>query len=163
MTWTIIEHKETSGTSITFSNIPQTYTDLVLQFSARVDINTGERAGRVGLRPNGLTTSIAGRRLRGNGTPSSVATETTGGAFEIFASDNTISPAFSTVTIYCKGYASSNEKLFSINQSAEGNAANTPMAIAGVRWNSSSPITSLEINYSNGIDFGIFTLYGISS
>ncbi len=163
MTWTIIEHKETSGTSITFSNIPQTYTDLVMQFSARVNINTGGRAGTVELRPNGLTTNIAGRRLRGLGTPDSVITQSTGGAFELYASDNTMSPAFSTVTIYIKDYKTSNSKMFSIDQSAEGAAANPPMALQGTRWNSSDAITSLEIYYGSSIDFGFFTLYGISS
>jgi hypothetical protein len=154
-----------SAASVTFSNIPATYTDLVLKFSART--NKADVWEQVQLRINGTTTNRSATWIVGNGaSASSVAyTNFVGSIPAASATSNT----FGSTEIYIPSYLSSTNKPLSTFNVAENNsstAGNTEIdAIAGL-WSNTATITSLEINTGSANSFisgSTFWLYGIKN
>jgi len=73
MTMQLIETKTllSAAASIEFTSIPQDGTDLLLLVSTRAD-----GAGDAFIRPNGSTSGLSARRLRGNGSTVATSAET---------------------------------------------------------------------------------------
>lgn len=170
-TYTLISSNVLTGSaaSVTFSSIPSTYTDLVLRFSARVDV-AGNTA-QLGLRLNGSSSAIYSiTRLRGNGSTasssrSSSATEMSG--FNANADASTTN-TFNSGELYIPNYTGSNQKPVGIFNANETNAATGILidASAGLA-NLTSAITSIYL-YDSGSSGNFMTgssfyLYGISS
>jgi hypothetical protein len=160
MSYTLIERKEltAAASSIEFTAIPQFYTDLVLNVSSRTD-----GAGPDCLiRPNGSTSNMSGRRLRGNG--SNVLSSIEGGYLENSVSTDTAS-TFSNGTAYFSNYSGSTFKSFSTDAVRENNATDSRQAIMANLWSDTAPITSITIVPSAAVNFvagSTFSLYGIN-
>jgi hypothetical protein len=160
MSYTLIERKELTeaASSIEFTAIPQFYTDLVLNVSSRTD-----GAGPDCLiRPNGSTSNMSGRRLRGNG--SNVLSSIEGGYLENSVSTDTAS-TFSNGTAYFSNYSGSTFKSFSTDAVRENNATDSRQAIMANLWSDTAPITSITIVPSAAVNFvagSTFSLYGIN-
>jgi hypothetical protein len=158
--------------NVSFLNIPQTYTDLILKFSARTTENPG--ASALGLQINSFFTSISVKTIQADGsaTPGSTIQSATSGGFGRMNSrtgqaDDTTASTFGNQEIYFPNYASSNYKSFSIDGVTENNGTTAYAELNAGLWSSTSPITSLSINvYGGGGNFkqySTFHLYGVKA
>jgi hypothetical protein len=162
--------KQTVGSggmnSFTFSNIPQTYTDLKIVWSAR-KIESGGSTN-VQMRFNGSTSSYSQILLYGlgSGTPGS-ASDTSEIGFMYVTDASQTANAFASTDIYIPNYAStSTYKSVSIDNVTEQNATSATAALTAALWSSNSAITSIYFQVGNGAsnfaEFSTFYLYGIS-
>jgi len=106
--WTVIAHQELQSdqAKFTFSNIPQTYTDLYILISTRSAFSGGGTPYTV-IAPNGSLLNLTFRRLYGNGT--SPFSDTAPYSVPTPSSLDTAN-AFSNGSIYIPNYTSSNNK-----------------------------------------------------
>ena len=148
-----------SQSSVTFSSIPTTYTDLIVKISTRSDRADVDEI--IIIKPNNSTTGLTYRRLRGDGAAAGSSSDN--GAY---ANGNTsTSNSFSNTEIYFPNYASSNNKSYSIDGLMETNATNAYMALTAGLWSNTSAISSLVFSPAYGTNFisgSSFYLYGIS-
>jgi hypothetical protein len=167
MSITKIQHIELSSAqaNITFSNIPQTFTDLLLVVSARTTSNPGGASwGDIAILPNNLTTNGSGRYLFGQGSSASSGTDSK----ILFRgnSSNSTSVTFGNASIYITNYTSSLAKSFSTDQVSENNATLALQLIGAHLWNSTAAITSLVLDPESASgDFASgssATLYGVT-
>jgi hypothetical protein len=151
--------------SITISNIPQTYTDLIIKISAST--NLVANWCDIAITPNGstLTNNVFEITVYSLGT--SVGTNN-GVEFQSgfgTASSNTASTfGNSEVTIY--NYTSSNSKVGNAFGASEGKQTSTLTNISASYWNSTAPITSLTFTPQTGASFlqySEITIYGVSN
>jgi hypothetical protein len=155
------------SSSITFSNIPQTYTDLVVKFSARDSADTGISGGLLTLNGN-TSTSYSRMLLRGSGSGTPISTSGTNGTNLGGMANTDTSNATSTFgnsELYIPNYTSSNYKSISFDGTQEDNSASTNVAqsfIAGL-WSNTSAITSITLTapVGNWTQYSTFTLYGV--
>ncbi len=165
-TFTLIE-KITVGaagaSSITFTSIPQTYTDLKVVASAR---NTGNGSGQY-LTFNGSSTSYSAKRLIANN--GSTVTSHNGGTTNIFllaVDTRATANSFGSAEFYIPNYTSSNNKSVSLDSVNEenGNSYAYDEISAGL-WSNSAAITSITLTPEAG-NFAQYTtahLYGIKA
>jgi hypothetical protein len=167
---TLIQHQElgSSQASITFSSIPQTFTDLFLVISARSNRSGADYSnGKFGF--NSSTTGYSARTLIGrtsvitvNGTTDSVL------PFGLPAANATAN-TFSSVQIYIPNYTLAIAKSVSIDGSLENNKAGTDEfenRIDAGLWNDTAAITSIQIGIraldsASFVQYSSATLYGI--
>ena len=160
--------KQTVGSggaaSVTFSSIPQTFTDLKVVCSARASADM-----TYAVTFNGSATSYSGISLRGSGA-ATASYSTTAYAYGSTAVGlgyvNNVASTFTNCEIYIPNYTSSNNKSFSADNVQEQNTASPVYAnlTAGL-WSNSAAITSVGLKTESGTftEFSEFTLYGISS
>jgi hypothetical protein len=152
------------ASSINFTSIPGTYTDLCIKVSARSTRNFGWDALR--LRFNGSSTGYSDRVLAGNG--SSPFAFTNAVTNYIFSGDindaGTTSNTFSVTELYIPNYASSNNKSISTDSAEENNATTAQANLISAFWTNTSAITSIELtcNAGNFVENSTAVLYGIS-
>ena len=166
MTMTHIETIElgSSAASITFSSIPQDYTDLVILVSARNSAGTNFNNMRVTF--NGASTNYSEILLYGDG--SSASSASSSAAYLEFQYSNGISTSntFGNGSIYVSNYTASQAKSVSTDTVSENNATGAIQGISAGLWNDTAAITSITINgEANGGGFvadSTFSLYGIS-
>lgn len=151
------------ASSITFSNIPQTYTDLVLKCSVREN-GSGSTWTQFAVRPNSATTNQSDRYLYGTGAATGSAT---GSEVESWANDgSSTANTFANAEIYIPNYAGSNNKSFSADGATENNSTNALTYLVASLWSNTSAITSLVIVPSSTysfVQYSSFYLYGISN
>lgn len=156
------------GTStITFSSIPSTYTDLCIKVSARSSSNNDRRI--LFVRFNGATSGYNDKTVRGyNG---GVASQTDNGGnnsigvYDISAATATAS-TFGSVEIYVPNYTSSNNKSVSADGASESNSALAVTAITAGLSNVTSAITSIDLlldGTGNFVQYSNAYLYGIKN
>ena len=157
----LIEHKklDTAAASITFSNIPQIYTDLMVLVSAR------QAGTAIGQSPkiNGSTANFSGRFLEGSGSSASSYSTTDIVGYVTKSTDT--ANTFSNTTIYIPNYRSNVAKSISVDSVTENNATAAFQLIGAVLWNSTDPVTSFEVISNNGTNItagSSATLYGIN-
>ena len=149
--------------SVTFSNIPQTYTDLKIIFCVR-SLRSAANADGLDISFNGLTTGFNARWFESNGSAASVGADTrfTGDIPAASATAN----IFSSTELYIPGYASSTtSKQVQTDSVAENNSSTAYMNFTANSWNSTAAITSMGFASHNGniSQYSTFYLYGISS
>jgi hypothetical protein len=166
---TLIEAKTSTSSSVTFSSIPQTYTDLKLVISAR-DSSTGANWSRIKFAFNGTssTTNWSGRELYGTGSGSGSSwnygtSDSAAGGFATTADVTT--NTFGNTEIYIPNYTSSNYKSISTDSVTENNATSALAGFEASLWSNTAAITSIELTLSTGnfISGSTFYLYGISN
>jgi hypothetical protein len=165
-TYQLIEAKTlgSSATSVTFSSIPGTYTDLKLVYSARSD-RAGQTAELLAISFNGTTTNYARRVLEGNGSSAGTYGDPIR-SFGIVPASTATSNIFSNGEIYIPNYLSSNDKSYSGDGTAENNATSANIDLDANIWNNSAAITSIAIstyNSNNLLQYSSFYLYGIKN
>jgi hypothetical protein len=167
-TYTLINKSILSGTqsSITFTAIPSTYTDLLIKVSARDDNSASANGSYYIIYFNGSSTSYSDIFLRGNG--SSVGS----GSFAQYAGNSVTtaqtSNTFSNDEIYIPNYAGSTNKTYSADAVVENNATGAFATFNAGLWSNTAAITSVKIEAANGganlFQIGSsFYLYGIKN
>lgn len=159
----VIEHIELASaqSSITFSNIPQTYTDLYVVLSSR-GARAGEIADVLELSFNADSTNRTSRRLYGTGS-SALSDSFTNGRIGLINATTSTSNTFSNTSIYIPNYASSVAKSASIDNVMENNATVSFQEIFAFLWNDTDAITSvtLDLTNDNFVQYSSATLFGI--
>jgi hypothetical protein len=158
------------ASSVDFTSIPATYTDLVLKISGR----TAASQGVAEVSFNGLTTNLSSRILYTYGTSSgSIGSATYASSIRagyIVGTDYTAS-TFANNEIYISNYAGSNNKAVSIDSVGENNASEAYSSFNAGLWASSSAITSIKLTVLNNgtgaastfVENTTVSLYGIKS
>lgn len=145
-----------AAASVTFSSIPQTYTDLVLVVNHDVTADAVS-----GIQFNGDTASnYSATYMWGNGTSGLSGRETS--AASAFAFYGSAASGFATSIIQVMNY--SNATTYKTFLGRETDAAVETLAVVGL-WRSTAAITSLVLlrrsgNFAAG---STFTLYGIKA
>jgi hypothetical protein len=150
-----------AASTITFSSIPSTYTDLRL-----VVVNTSSSANNQGVRFNSDTgTNYSSTIIWGDGSTAQ-SFRYTSAAYIHYAADIVVAPetnpAFSTIDIF--SYAGATNKTCLITTSLDLNGSGEVVRRVGL-WRSTSVIDTITLmrtagNYSAG---SIATLYGIKN
>jgi len=164
------------ASSISFTSIPNTYTDLVVKMSLRVDATTYNEYGFT-IAFNGSSANYSFIMLRGDGsgTPGSYNYSTYGyNMIGYIPSSKSTSTAntFTNTEFYIPNYAGSNKKSLSIDTVEEQNQTTDYININAGLWSDTSgaggttpAITSLTFTplSSNFVQYSTFYLYGISN
>lgn len=148
------------SSTITFSSIPQTYTDLVVKVSAR---STGTN-GTCLVYFNGDTGSnYSIKRVGGDG--SAAFSNTYAFPYSLYADPSSATAStFGNGEIYIPNYVGSSYKSVSSDMVTENNAtAASQMLTAGI-WNSTAAVTSITLTALGGESFAQYstaTVYGV--
>jgi hypothetical protein len=158
----LIEAKSlgTTTASITFSSIPQTYTDLLVLVSARGDA-AGQRDCYISF--NGSTSNFSNKFIEMSN--NLVSSGTTARYIGPVSGTTTTASIFSNAAVYIPNYTGSTYKSFSVDFVAENNAQGTnAIDLSGQLWSDTAAITSIGLAPSSGsfIQYSTFYLYGIS-
>jgi len=146
------------ASTISFTSIPSTYTDLCLKLSARATGGGDEAAALViQLNSSNLTSGIHLQDFAGT------ATSTTGVNIAYAIPQTAVANSFSNMEIYLPNYTSTNTKSLSSDQVQENDSATIVMNLSALYQTSStaistitlSPSTSTFVQYSNAYLYGI--------
>ena len=161
------------ASSIDFSSIPATYTDLCLKLSLRTSNNTNARDYFM-MRFNGSSSSIYSNRWmmgydNGSTVSSSGSAQSYQNAFVADANDATAS-TFGNAEIYFPNYAGSSNKSLSADWVAENNASTFyGLGFTAGLWANTSAINQITIYPStptpsgNFVQYSTAYLYGIKN
>jgi hypothetical protein len=155
----------TDGTSsgISFNNIPQTYTDLLLKISVKATASSWDS---IGLICNGDQSSRSNNKIQGSGSAAS-ANRSTYRDFGSMGGTNTTANVFGSYEIYIPNYTLSGFHHILINGVNENNATEAYQYFTSFLESTGRPVTSLGISSSTyGTPFAQYTsatLYGISN
>ena len=149
------------ASSIDFTSIPATYTDLIVKISAR-NTSSGDWFH---LNFNGSTANFSGRQLFGTGGGVFSYTKTDGTEAFLNNNSSTTTSTFSNSEIYIPNYAGSTNKSFSIDSVTENNGTTAYAVLYAGRWSQTAAITSLTFtpNANNLAQYSTATLYGIKN
>ena len=152
------------ASSIDFTSIPSTYTDLCVKMSTR---SNGAYAD-IKFQFNGDTGSnYAWKSVRGNGSGidnSGTASDTKLIIGDTVANADTAN-TFGNSEIYIPNYTSSNYKSVSADSVGENNATTAYSVLTANLWKSTSAITSIKIYSGTGslVQYCTAVLYGIKN
>lgn len=160
------------ASSIDFTSIPSTYTDLLIKMSLRssnADGFTGNATMRLNANSGSnysFRTLFAATTAAGSGNGSSGTSVTLGGTVGALLTANT----FNNAELYLPNYLSSSNKSFSVDTVSENNGSTDftwqSMMIAGT-WSQTAAINQITIysgtvGSTNFTQYTTATLYGIS-
>lgn len=156
-----------TATSVTFSNIPQNYTDLKIVVSAR-NAYSGGGAANCYLTFNGNGANYSGKYMTGTGA-SATSAGNTGGTSVIYVgaieNNSWTASTFGNLEVYIPNYTSSNNKSISWDSVTENNATTAYAQLGTGLWSNSAAITSItftpESATGDWVSGCTFTLYGI--
>jgi hypothetical protein len=154
------------ASSIDFTSIPSTYTDLCVKLSGR--LTSAAVTQTLTIQFNGSTSSYSTVQVRGNGTAASSVSNASGtdeiNLGELTAATGT-SNTFGSVDLYVPNYAGSSNKSISADAVSENNATLAWSMLTAGLWSNTSAITSIKFLPTGG-DFAQYstaTLYGIKN
>ena len=153
------------ASSIDFTSIPSTYTDLVVKLSGR--LTSAAVTQTLTVQFNGSTSSYSSIQVRGNGTAASSVSNASGtdeiNLGELTAATGTAS-TFGSLDLYVPNYAGSSNKSVSADAVSENNGTLAWSMLTAGLWSNTSAITSIKFLPSGG-DFAQYStavLYGIN-
>lgn len=151
--------------SIDFTNIPATYTDLVLLLSVRSSQALANPDGLAFQFNNDTSSNYTQIQLFGTGAAvgSNRTTQNFAYVGPVVGASNTAN-TFGSVLIYIPNYVSSAAKVLSVDSVTENNATGADQGIRGNIWNSTAPIRSIKFyDYVTGnlVQYSTATLYGV--
>jgi hypothetical protein len=153
-----------SVSSIDFTSIPSTYTDLVLKLSTRQ--SRSEVASNIGIQFNGSSSNLSSRYLIGTG---SAAASSTFGSTILFGNSTAATATASTFAnseVYIPNYAGSTNKSVSADSVTENNASNANAILSAGLWSQTAAITSISIvslSSDNFVQYSTAYLYGVKN
>ena len=152
--------------SVTFSSIPSTYTDLMFRLSVRT--SAGGAASSYIFRINGDTASnYSQTRIEGNGATTLSARTSNVTLFVGYypTSSGATANTFANQEIYIPNYLSSTSKSMSMFSVTENNATTAYIDNTAFLYRGTSPITSITFDGdgNNFVAGSSFYLYGIKN
>ena len=165
-TYTLIASNTVSSggaSSVDFTSIPATYTDLLFMLSTRQSPASTQDTTWINS-INGVTNAFTDRVLRADGASASSFTP---GETPLYIGQSPCATAtantFANHLIYIPNYLSSSYKSISIDSVQETNAATAYMGFTAGIWSNTSAITSISFTPNNGtfVQYSTFYLYGI--
>lgn len=141
--------------TIDFTNIPQGYTDLILEANVRPS-----SLDDMYIKFNGDSSLFSARRLTGNGASSSTDTST-----YFLTPQVATASSFSSFKLTIPNYSGSRYKSFTAEGVSENSATTAYMSNASGLWSSIAPITSVTLYLSSAtfVQNSSATLYGIKA
>lgn len=170
-TYTLIASNtlSSSAASVTFSSIPNTYTDLVLKMSVRGSTSATTQTMQLILNGDNDPTGYYSRtNLFGDGATATSNRDSNDNKTQIIyenASTST-SNTFSNIEIYIPSYTASQNKPFSIANAMETNATTAYTTTQAALWRKTNAITSIalsQVDTNNFVSGSSFFLYGIKN
>jgi hypothetical protein len=153
------------ASSIDFTSIPQSYTDLCVQLSLRDGTSAQSVNGNIVFNSN--TSSIySSRRLYGTGSSAGADSYSSLGSMPgiWINSATSTSNTFANIMIYIPNYSGSTNKSVSIDSVTENNATGAFSGLTAGLFASTAAITSFGISTgSNFAQHSTATLYGIKN
>jgi len=150
------------ATSIDFTSIPSTFTDLSLKLSVRSDFAT--IGDTLYLELNGSALNFSSRYLRGSG---SAADTSTLQQFAGYADGaNETANTFSNVELYFPNYLSSNNKSYSVDSVDENNATTAYQVLIAGLWSQTATINRVTVKLNTARSFVQYStayLYGVKN
>ena len=151
------------ASSIDFTSIPSTYTDLQLFCSLRSAAAVS--VGYPALKVNGVTTNQSMRTILGTGSAASSGTDT---LFEWWASGTSgTASTFTNDSFYFANYANTSyNKSISKDTVQENNGTAAYMEMNALLWSSTAAISSLSLYIVGGANFAQYSsayLYGVKN
>lgn len=154
-----------SASSVTFSNIPQSYTHLRIVCSVRSD-RSGAVNSYIELRPNEVAESMTIMALVGTGTTRYGQTESAAARYmgEINAASST-NFIYTQTEINLFHYTSNQNKGILTNFAHENDGTPAYAGFLYATWDGTSPITSFRLSdgLANFVSGTSFTIYGIKN
>ena len=163
------------ASTISFTSIPATFTDLLLLTSVRSSVVSSASAGyqeRLNIYFNGTTANYSERWMQaeggtstGSGTDYFGQSGSNGLAGTAVPSDWTAN-TFNNNQIYISNYTLSSNKSFSVDGVAENNGSFGSLMLSAGLWSNSAAITSISIslkNTPNMVQYSTAYLYGIKN
>ena len=147
----------TATGSISFTSIPQTYTDLVILLSVR-----GATNENTAISFNGITSGFSGSRFIGNGSSVFAQGVSDNLVFQSFGSDT--ANTFGNASIYVLNYTGATNKSLSSNSVSENNSNQAFQGLFSTLWSNTSAITSVTLTCVGGSNYvagSTISLYGI--
>ena len=148
--------------SINFSSIPQTFTDLCLKLSGR--LTTGSY-GNMNVTFNGTTSGYTNRYINSDGASVTSATGNTTSLYLAISNSSGGTSVFSSGEMYIPNYTSTNNKSTSNDQVSEDNATTAFARLIAGLLTTSAAITSISIapepGFGNIVQYSTAYLYGI--
>ena len=153
--------------SITFSSIPNTYTDLLVKVSGRSDANS--TSDHIYMTFNGSTAlAYSIRRIRGDGASviSGSETDASMNFYQCINGDTATANTFGNTEFYIPNYAGSAYKSLSIDGAQETNATTAYLSLIAGLWSNTSAITSITMDVPGTNSFVRYStayLYGVKN
>jgi hypothetical protein len=147
--------------SVTFNNIDQTYTDLVIKLSTR---NTTSSNTNTLVTFNGSNSGYSNKVLYGSGAAAASASQSLNEVGWEVNSGQT-SSTFSNNELYIPNYTSSNYKSSSGDGVQENNGTTAYSSLDANLWSNTAAITSVTLTPSGGTyaQYSTFSIYGVSN
>ncbi len=171
-TYNLIEAKTLTATaaSVTFTSIPQTYTDLLLKFSCRSTSTAGSDIyANLRIQFNSDTNNnYNGVLVFGLGSGNGGSGNYTAQAGNLFSYGNgnvTTANTFSNGELYIPNYTNNSQKISSVDCVVENNATSGFVELAAERWTGTGAITTIDVVSIYGLHtaYSNFYLYGIKN
>jgi hypothetical protein len=152
------------SSTISFSSIPATYTDLKVVLSVRNTTATTVGNVTLDMQINGLTTGYTGKQLFGSSTTVGSLNRNNVIIGTLNSANDTAS-TFSNIEVYIPNYASSNAKAYSVDSVSESNTSVTELDLLAKLNSTTSAITSLTFlcSFDNFAQHSTASLYGIKN
>jgi hypothetical protein len=153
-----------SVSSIDFTSIPSTYTDLCVQMSMR-NGRGGQNLQEAFITFNGSTSGYSERYLRGSGS-AAVSGSGSGTSFNLngFPAGSSTASTFGSASLYIPNYAGSTNKSVSAEFMTENNGTEAFTYINALLWSNTAAITSISLSAGayTWVQYSTAYLYGIS-
>jgi hypothetical protein len=152
------------ASSIDFTSIPNTYTDLCFKISVRIT-RSGYVGDILGISFNGTSTNESSRRIEGNGSSVSSASNSVLLAYQGSTTDATAS-TFGNGELYIPNYAGSTHKSASNDGVSENNGTTAYAGFAANLWSNTAAINQVTFTPDSGTNFVQYStiyLYGVKN
>lgn len=149
------------ASSISFTSIPQTYTDLKIVLSGRT--TQASLADSVYFTFNSSTANFSSRILYGDGGSASSFTQARYAGSQ--PGSTATASTFANIELYIPNYAGSNNKSYSVDAVTENNGTTAYAYLAAGLWSDTTAISSITLTPNAGsfVQYSTATLYGVTS
>ena len=151
------------ATTIDFTSIPSTYTDLCVKVSAR--FSNSASYGYCTLDLNGSAANFSIKGLYGAGSGSGGSFTSPSNYLGELAGGTSTASTFSNMEFYIPNYAGSNYKSFSVDAVAENNATLAQMNFTAGLWSQTAAINRVTITPQSNllVQYSTAYLYGVKN